>query len=638
MTEVWAFGAPPSYTSAAMAPTQPQVRRRRRARRGTTARPVNTRLYRAAFLVAVVPLLLAAFTLTRPTGLAAPQLPPSFDTSDAVALTHQLVAEYPNRTPGSSGAVGAASWFADQLRPYGLESQTDIWTQNTLGLGRVTLRNLTAVVPGQSPLAIVIMAHRDDTGAGPGANDNASGTAALIELAREYAQPASDATQPVQAAHTLVFLSTDAGAWGSLGAVRFLRHTAYRGKIVAVINLDALAGSGPARIAIAGDRPRSPALSLVATAERRIAEQTGHEPDRTGLLGQLVDLAFPFTPYEQGPFVARQIPAITLTSGNNRPPAAFGDDAASLNRVRFEALGKSAQQLLASLDAGLELAQGTSSYVLIGQRALRGWALELLLVSLTFPFFVGVVDLFAFCRRRRIRLSPAATALRSRLAVWGFVGVVFTCFLGLGLWPHGDAEPPRLAGTVIGSWPTVTLMAFGVLAVLGWIVGRDRIVPRRPVHPDEHLAGHAVALLGLAVLALLVIATNPFALIFVLPALHLWLWLPQWSDRHVAVRLLVLAGGLVGPALVPISLGMRFGLGFDAFWYLVVLVAVGYVSFVPVVIALAGGAITGQLGAIAIGRYAPYPERGERRRLGPIRRTIRFAVLLRRDRQRRSFS
>ncbi len=620
-----------------MAPTQPQVRRRRRARRGTTARPVNTRLYRAAFLIAVFPLLLAAFTLTRPTGLAAPQLPPSFDSEDAVALTRQLVAEYPNRTPGSTGAVGAAGWFADQLRPYGLESQTDIWTQNVLGLGRVTLRNLTAVVPGQSPLAIVIMAHRDDTGAGPGANDNASGTAALIELAREYAQPASDATQPVQAAHTLVFLSTDGGAWGSLGAVRFLHHTAYRGKIVAVINLDALAGSGAARIAIGGDRPRSPALALVATAERRIAEQTGHLPDHTGILGQLVDLAFPFTPYEQGPFVARQVPAVTLTSASNRPPEAFGDDAASLNRDRFAALGKSAQQLLASLDAGLELAQGTSSYVLVGQRALRGWALELLLVSLTFPFFVGVVDLYAFCRRRRIRLSPAALALRSRVAIWGFAGVVFTCFLGLGLWPQGSAEPPSLTGSIPGSWPAVTVTAFVALSVIGWIVGRDRITPRRPIHPDEQLAGQAVALLALAILALLVIATNPFALIFVLPALHLWLWLPQWGDRPAVVRLLVLAGGLLGPALVPISLGVRFGLGLDAFWYLDVLVSVGYVSFVPVIIALFGGAITGQLGAVAIGRYAPYPERSERRRLGPVRRAIRFAVLVRRDRRRRSY-
>ena len=37
------------------------------------------------------------------------------------------------------------------------------------------------------------MAHRDDSGLGAGANDNASGTAALIELARGYATPAGTA-------------------------------------------------------------------------------------------------------------------------------------------------------------------------------------------------------------------------------------------------------------------------------------------------------------------------------------------------------------------------------------------------------------------------------------------------------------
>ena len=55
---------------------------------------------------------------------------------------------------------------------------------------RSRLHNLWAVAPGQSPDAIVVMAHRDDTGVGPGANDNATGTAALVELARDYAQAA----------------------------------------------------------------------------------------------------------------------------------------------------------------------------------------------------------------------------------------------------------------------------------------------------------------------------------------------------------------------------------------------------------------------------------------------------------------
>ena len=47
--------------------------------------------------------------------------------------------------------------------------------------------NLVAEKPGLSHKTIVVLAHRDDERLGPGANDNASGTAALIELARAYA-------------------------------------------------------------------------------------------------------------------------------------------------------------------------------------------------------------------------------------------------------------------------------------------------------------------------------------------------------------------------------------------------------------------------------------------------------------------
>ena len=86
------------------------------------------------------------------------------------------------------------------------------------------------------------MAHRDNTGVGPGANDNASGTAALVELARGYAQADTPAGERVRPAHTLVFLSTDGGAFGALGAVRFAKQLPFH--VVAVVNLRAIAGPG----------------------------------------------------------------------------------------------------------------------------------------------------------------------------------------------------------------------------------------------------------------------------------------------------------------------------------------------------------------------------------------------------------
>ena len=67
----------------------------------------------------------------------------------------------------------------------------------------------------------------------------------------------------------------------------------------------------------------------------------------------------------------------------------------------------------------------------------------------------------------------------------------------------------------------------GALLVAGWLIGRERLIPRRPATLEETLAGHTVALLALGLVALVVVATNPFSLVYLLPSLYAWLWLPQ---------------------------------------------------------------------------------------------------------------
>src|SRR5207253_3360613 len=98
-----------------------------------------------------------------------------------------LFRSFPDRSPGSPQATGAAQCFQQQLSAYGFQTHVDRFEATIPGRGRVRLENLSTVAPGGSPDTIVVMAHRDNTGTSPGANDNASGTEALIELARGYA-------------------------------------------------------------------------------------------------------------------------------------------------------------------------------------------------------------------------------------------------------------------------------------------------------------------------------------------------------------------------------------------------------------------------------------------------------------------
>ena len=515
------------------------------------------------------------------------------------------------------------------MRQYDLPVSSDTWFATIPGRGRTRLQNLWAVSQGQSRQAIVVMAHRDDAGDGPGADDNATGTAALVELARGYALSTTPGTR-VRSGHTIVFLSTDAGSFGGLGALRFASHPPFR--VVAAIDLDAIGGRGEPRIEIAGDAPRSPAASLVQTAARRIDEQAGRSPGRPSVVAQLIDLGFPFTLYGQGPFVARDPGADaddfrrTAAGGVHRPHQHALDDAPRADRARRPAA-------VGSLDQGLELAQGTTTFVWIGQRFVRGWSIEVLLFTLLIPYLVAVVDLFAHCRRRRIPLLPAVRSLRSRLAIWLFVGAAFYVLRFFGAWPSGEPRPPSPASRAAGDWSVLALVLLAVISFAGWLLARQRLAPHRRVSAEEQLAGETAALIGLGIVALLALATNPYALVFFVPALHAWLWLPQVRSGRRPLAVLLLVVGLAGPLLIVLSLAIRFGLGFDAPWYLLELVSLGYVHVPAVAITLAGAACAAQLAAVTANRYAPYPARDERPRFGPFRTLVRALVLSARARR-----
>ena len=581
--------------------------------------------------------MIAAFSVRKAEPLPTPQpvLPASFDQAGAVALAGELAETYPDRAPGTAEAAGAADWVSAQLAPYGLKAVSDRFRANLPGGARKNLVNQVVTVPGRLPTEIVVMAHRDDSGKGQGANDNASGVATLIELARSYGTPAAAVgARALSPLHTLVFVATDGGAYGALGARHFAQT--HRGRVLAVIDLAALAGRGPPRLVLAGSEPRLAASAVVETAAQRVLDQTGQRPRRPSPLAQLVDLAFPFTLGEQGPLLAHGVPALTLTSGGERPPAAFADRADRLDGARMASLGRAAQQLLRWLDSGAELAPGTVAYIYFGPRILPGWAIELVLIAALVPFLTAVVDLFARCRRRHISLGPALRSYRSRAGFWLWAAVVFELFALVGFWPAAPAVALPLSGSPATEWPIVALVGLGVLVGLGWLVARQRLLPRGPVSSTEELAGTTAALLALGVVSLLVVATNPFALIFLLPSAHAWLWLPQVRARPLWARAALLAAGFLGPALLLGSLASRFGLGLDAPWYLVELTATGYVRLPAVAIAVGWLAVAGQVAALSTGRYGPYPSRAERPPRGPIRETVRRVALTVRSRKRAS--
>ena len=592
--------------------------RRPRPRRAPIQQPINARTVRGTWLLVALPLLLVAFTVGRPQPLPRPALPPTFDGEAAAALAEDLAGQYPDRAPGSPGALGAAQWFRDQLQTYGFIGRTDKFTAVIPGRGEVELRNVVAVAQGESARTLVVMSHRDNDGTGPGAVDNASGTAALIELARAYAPLSGPGGARVRPAHRIIFVSTDGGAYGALGAARFAEQSPFAADAVAVLSLDALGGRFAPRLILAADRPRSPASELVRTASARIVEESGREPRYAGWSQQLLELAFPFTLNEQGVFVARGTPSITISTAPEVPRPLFRDT--EVDEERLGDLGRAVQGLLGSLDGGLDIDETTTSYLFLGRRIVQGWALQLALITALLPFFVGAIDLFARCRRRRVRHGGAIRSLRTRLAYWGYAAVVVLGAARFGLFPESEpGRPVPLTDTDPVDPSALAIAVVATLLLAGWLFSRERLIPRRPATVDEKLAGYSVALLALGLLALVVVATNPYTLVFLLPSLYAWLWLPQAYAAPAAARVVLLVLGFAGPILLVVSFAQRFDLGADAPWYLLSLVGAEYVPLLAALLAFVWAAIAAQLAALAVGRYAAYPEPGSLPRRRPLR-------------------
>ena len=79
---------------------------------------MSTRIYRAAWLVVAVPVLVAAFSVGRPDALPAPRVQPFFDRGTAVQFASEFANQFPNRSPGTEGQRDATDWVERQLRSY----------------------------------------------------------------------------------------------------------------------------------------------------------------------------------------------------------------------------------------------------------------------------------------------------------------------------------------------------------------------------------------------------------------------------------------------------------------------------------------------------------------------------------------
>ncbi len=204
---------------------------------------------------------------------------------------------------------------------------------------RSSAYNVIGIVPGTDPKlkseAIVIGAHYDHLGRGGqgslaansteihhGADDNASGTAAIIELARKFAG--------LKNKRTLIFIAFSGEEEGLLGSKHYVDAPVWPlEKTVAMLNLDMVGRMTNAKLTVGGIGTATEWKDLV----KRDSE-TAYDKQTTFGVGQAIDLALNedgFGPSDHSPFYGKKIPVLFFFTGTHLDYHKPSDTAEKIN-------------------------------------------------------------------------------------------------------------------------------------------------------------------------------------------------------------------------------------------------------------------------------------------------------------------
>ncbi|MBA2482876.1 MAG: M20/M25/M40 family metallo-hydrolase, partial [Nitrosomonas sp.] len=214
---------------------------------------------------------------TRSSGQLAPrqalaELPPVFSESRMMAdITYLASEDFKGRELGSKELDKAAEYIAKNFHQAGLipggdnESYYQVWQQDVgEPKGEITLRNVIGILPGNDPQlkseSLIIGAHYDHLGMGwpdvragyqgkihYGADDNASGVAVMMELARLAAKQ----WQPARSIIFVAFTGEEAKLLGSKYYVQAAKDFPVE-KISAMLNLDTVGRLGENPLTVFG--------------------------------------------------------------------------------------------------------------------------------------------------------------------------------------------------------------------------------------------------------------------------------------------------------------------------------------------------------------------------------------------------
>jgi len=558
---------------------------------------IEPRLYRAAFLPALLALIVAAFSLEDrpapvPQTLAADVL---FQGRTAAASATRLATAFPDRRPGSTGDRGAGMEVAHAFNADGFTTVLDRFQADD----GTPLMNVIGRRAGASRHQIVIVAARD-AGTVPDGPSSAADTAAIMEIARVL--------QGTPSRKTITIASVDGSTLGELGTHRLLAKLPDRNRVEAVLVLSNLGAAGPRVPPIQGwsNGSQRVGVGLERTAAESESEELGRLPHSPVSAAQMIRIAFPIGLGAQGPLLESGLDAVRFSGSGELPPAKDKRGVDQISPDRLGSLGRSVLRTVFAIDQTPEPPErGPTTYVTVANKLLPGWAIGLLAMALILPALVASIDAFARARRRRERVGGFGRwVLGGVLAVVaGLVLAKLMELAGIVAAPPQSPVAPELRPVHGGDVAVMAVVAATV--ALGWWVARRMTLGRGERRLDLAApgAGCAIALV-LSVLTFAIWFVNPYAALMLVPALHLWLIasIGRVPDRGAAAPALVLVG-LLPLAAVVLYYMSRLSLNpVEGLWYVFLLVTGGTIGVAAALFACVFLGLFGSLVSILVAR------------------------------------
>lgn len=186
---------------------------------------------------------------TTPPDLETVDAPPqAFSVTRAFSELEKVAAKpHPMNSPANREV---REWTASRFRDFGLEVVIDqgfVQDQVSPTLANCDyVTNVLARWPGrvslsgkQDDAALMIAAHHDSVGTGPGAGDDGAAVAAILECARALS------ARSERPEHDVIFLLTDGEEIALLGAKHWVRAGTWRDRVKAIVNFEARGAAGP---------------------------------------------------------------------------------------------------------------------------------------------------------------------------------------------------------------------------------------------------------------------------------------------------------------------------------------------------------------------------------------------------------